>query len=238
MSSSNWQRPSLQSDLIAKGKRAMRRMKVGAGMLVGIGLVLPLVAAQDISEETRSKLTHNIGSSFLVFRDKVQGELKVTKEQKEKLDQHLRELLPDLKKVLQKSKGEREKYNQKAHEEMATMLKETLNEAQRTRLRQLALQRDGLFGPEWSLKELQITDEQRKRFMPPIQETQTKTQALMGEIQKGANPDKIRPKVLQLRLDLEIQLEALLTDAQKKQWKEMRGKPVDLGVLFDGVSSR
>ena len=42
-------------------------------------------ATQDISEEVRSKLTHNVGSTFLVFRDKVQGELKVTKEQ---LDQH------------------------------------------------------------------------------------------------------------------------------------------------------
>ena len=60
----------------------------------------------------------------------------------------------------------------------------------------------------------------------------------MEEIQKGANPDKIRPKVFKLRLDLEAQLEALLTDAQKKQWKEMLGKPVDLGVLFGGVSSR
>ena len=58
-------------------------------------------ATQDIPEEVRSKLTHNIGSTFLVFRDKVQGELKVTKEQKEKLDQHLRELLPDAMQVLQ-----------------------------------------------------------------------------------------------------------------------------------------
>ena len=196
----------------------------------------PAAAAQDIPEEVRSKLTHNIGSSFLVFRDKVQGELKVTKEQKEKLDQHLRELLPDAMQVLQKSKGEREKYNQKTHEEMAAVLKETLNEGQRTRLHEMELQRDGLFGPAWNMKELQITDEQRKQFMAPTQETQNKTKALMEQIQKGANPDEIRPKVLQLRLDLEVKLEALLTDAQKKQWKEMLGKPVDLGVLFDGVS--
>jgi hypothetical protein len=42
---------------------------------------------------------------------------------------------------------------------------------------------------------------------------------------------------LKLRLDLEGQLEALLTDTQKKQWKEMLGSPVDLSVLFDGLSS-
>ena len=74
--------------------------------------------------------------------------------------------------------------------------------------------------------------------MTPTQETQNKTMALMEEIRKGANPDEIRPKALQLRLDLEFKLEALLTDAQKKQWNEMLGKPVDLGVLFDGVPSR
>jgi hypothetical protein len=41
----------------------------------------------------REKLAHNIGCSFLLFRTKVMGELKVTAEQKEKLDQHLRTLL-------------------------------------------------------------------------------------------------------------------------------------------------
>ena len=194
--------------------------------------------AQDIPEEVRSKLTHNLGSSFLVFRHKVQGELKVSREQKEKLDQHLRELLPDAMQVLQKSNGERKKYNQKTHEEMAAVLQETLNEGQCTRLRQLELQRDGLFGEGGNLKELQITDEQRKQFMVPTQETQKKTKTLMEEIRNGGNPDEIRPKVLQLRLDLESKLEALLTDAQRKQWKEMLGKPVDLDVLFDGVSSR
>ncbi len=203
-----------------------------------VGLLMLTHAAPDIPEEVRSKLTHNIGSSFLVFRDKVQGELKVTREQKEKLDQHLRELLPDAMQALQKSKGEREKYNQKTHEEMAAVLMETFNESQRTRLHQLELQRDGLFGAEWNLRELQITDEQRKRFMTPTQETQKKTQARMEEIHKGANPDEVRPKALQLRLDLEAKLEALLTEAQKKQWKAMLGKPVALGVLFDGASSR
>jgi bifunctional DNA-binding transcriptional regulator/antitoxin component of YhaV-PrlF toxin-antitoxin module len=201
-------------------------------------LMLTHAAAQDIPVEVREKLAHNIGCSFLLFRDKVQGELKVTKEQKEKLDQHLRELLPDAVQVLQKSNGERGKYNQKAHEEMAPVLKEILNEGQRTRLHQLELQKDGLFGPAWNMKELQITDGQQKQFMAPTQEAQQKTQALMETIHKGANPDVIRPKALQLRVDLEGKLEALLTEAQKKQWKAMLGQPVDPSVLYGGVSPR
>jgi bifunctional DNA-binding transcriptional regulator/antitoxin component of YhaV-PrlF toxin-antitoxin module len=195
-------------------------------------------ATQEIPDEVRSKLTHNVGSSFLVFRDKAQEELKVTREQKEKLDHYLRELLPDAMQALRQSKGEREKYNQNTHEQMAAVLTGILNEGQRTRLHQLELQRDGLFGAEWNLKELQITDDQRKQFMVPTRETGEKIKALMEEIHQGANPDEIRPKVLKLRLELEGQLEALLTDAQKRQWKDMLGEPVDLGVLFDGVSSR
>jgi hypothetical protein len=60
----------------------------------------------------------------------------------------------------------------------------------------------------------------------------------LDEIPQGANPDEIRPKALQLRVDLENKLETLLTDAQKKQWQEMLGQPVDLGVLYGGVSTR
>jgi len=64
-------------------------------------------------------------------------------------------------------------------------------------------------------------------------ETQKKTMALMGEIHKGANADARRPKVIKVRENLESQLEALLTDAQKKQWKEMLGKPMATADLFD-----
>jgi hypothetical protein len=115
------------------------------------------------------------------------------------------------------------------------VLKETLNEGQRTRLRQIELQRDQLFGGEiW--KDLQVTDEQQKQFMALIQQTQQKIAMLLNEIQQGANPDEIRPKVLKNRADLKGQLEALLTDSQKKQWKEMLGEPMALGDLFDMTS--
>ena len=188
-----------------------------------------------ITEDVREKLAHNIGSSFLLFRTKAQVELKVTKEQQEKLDEHLRTLLPEAIRTLAKSNGARANYNQKTHAEMAAVLKEILNAGQRTRLHQLELQKDGLFGPAWNLTELQLIDGQRQQFVAPTQETQQKTQALMAAIQQGANPDEIRPKALQLRLDLEVKLESLLTDAQKNRWKEMLGQPVALDVLYGGL---
>ena len=196
---------------------------------------VPTQAAQDITEELRDKLAHNLGSSFLLFRTRVLGELQVTQEQKALLDQYLRTLLPAALQVLQKNHGGHGKFNQKTHEERAEVLKAILTAGQRTRLHQLELQKDGLFGPEWNMQELQLTDAQRQQFMAPTREAQQKTQALMAEIHKGANPDVIRPKALQLRLDLEVQLEALLTGAQKKKWKEMQGQPVDPSVIYGGL---
>jgi hypothetical protein len=73
----------------------MQRVTFSVGVLVFVGLVCAQAAAQDIPEETLKKLRHDLGGSFLVSRDKVQEELKLTNEQKEKLEQHFRELLPD-----------------------------------------------------------------------------------------------------------------------------------------------
>jgi len=197
--------------------------------------------AQEIPEEVRKKLVHDLGSSFLVFRDKIQEELKLTREQKEKLEQHLRDLLPDAMRLFQKidvmKPREREKelraYRRETQEKLAAVPKETLYEGQRTRLRQIERQREGLFGGGEIWEDLQVTPEQRKQFVAVIQQMQKKIEPLLEEAQKGGKPDEIRPKVMKLREDLQRELEALLTDAQKKQWKEMLGKPVDLGALFD-----
>ena len=216
----------------------MQRVTVSVGVLVFVGLVCAQAAAQNVPEETRKKLVHDVGGSFLVVRnDKIQEELKLTKEQKEKLEQHLKELLPVFQKIDGLKPEERKKelgaYRPKAQEKLAAVLKETLNEGQRTRLRQLELQKEGLVGNGEAWKDLQVTDEQRKQFMGEVQQTQKKIAPLMEEAQKGGKPDEIRPKVMKLREDLQGKLEVLLTDAQKKQWKEMLGKPVDRSVLFD-----
>ena len=196
----------------------------------------PQPATQSVPEEMRRQMRHNIDSSFVVFRDKIQEELKVTREQNEKLEV----VLPDAMHFLQKIQGlapdERKKeikaYRPKARENLEAVLKETLNEGQRTRLRQIVLQREGLRNGEiW--KDLQITDEQQKQFIPLMQQTQMETQTLMSELKKSGNLKEIQPKVIKVREDLEARLEALLTDAQKRQWKEMLGKPMATADLFE-----
>jgi hypothetical protein len=193
-------------------------------------------STQPVPEEVRRQLRHNVDSTFVVFRDKIQEDLKLTKEQEEKLEV----VLPDAAQFLQKIQGlspeERKKeiqdYRPKARASLEAVMKTTLSDEQRARVHQIVLQREGLRNGEiW--QEMQITEEQKKQFIPLMQQTQIETQALMGQLHQGGNFKEIQAKVIKVRDDLESQLVGLLTDTQKAQWKAMLGKPMATADLFD-----
>ena len=131
----------------------MKNLVVGAGLLVFVSLVCTRAHAEDVPQEVRKHLSNTLEGSFLVFREKVQDDLKLTNEQKEKVEEYLQERLPDTMQFLQKLDGlkgeEREKevkaYRPKAQEKLVTFLKQTLKDDQLKRLRQLELQREGAF---------------------------------------------------------------------------------------------
>ncbi len=86
-----------------------------------------------------------------------------------------------------------------------------------------------LLGDNEAFKKLEITDEQRKQFMAVVQDMQKLIEPLAKEAQSSGNPEEIRAKAMKIREDHEEKIEAILSDAQKKQWKEMLGEPFDLG---------
>jgi hypothetical protein len=193
-----------------------------------------------IPEEARRMLRHELGGAFLVTRDKVQAKLKLTKEQKARVDQCLKDFLPDAVELFQKLEGLKEEaraqafqpFRMKSRAKLTALLKDILNDGQRTRLRQLELQREGLRDGEiW--KELHVTDEQRKQFIKLIQGAQQKIRPLIEEAQAKGNPKEIQPKVIKIRDELEESLEGILSGDQKTQWKAMRGKPIEMAALFD-----
>lgn len=197
-------------------------------------------AAEQIPDEARKHVVEALGGgSFLVFRDKVQEELKLSDKQKEKLLAKVPDYAQQTKKVFDKiadlKPEEREKelqsHRRKSHEKLAALLKETLKTEQLKRLRQLELQQQGSFalGRPEIVKELKLTVEQRKRFMGVVREMQMKIEPLMKAAQSGGDPQEIRPKVIRIRKDHEAKIEAILSDAQKKQWEKMLGKSFDLG---------
>jgi hypothetical protein len=174
----------------------------------------------------------------VVFRERVLDELKVSDDQREKLMELAMEQVlqtgPFLD-TLPSSGPEREKklaeHRKNAAEKLVKNLNEVLQPGQRKRLRQVTLQHEGGFalGREDVRKELNVTEEQLKQFMAISQGLQRQVEALVKQAQAGGNPEEIRPKIEQLRKDHARKLEAVLTDGQKKQWKEMLGPPFELG---------
>jgi hypothetical protein len=182
-----------------------------------------------VPEDVRKHLAQKLEGPFLLFRDKVQQDLKLTHEQKAKLQQYLLECIPDAMKFFEKIDGlkreEREKelgaYRAKAQENLRAVLRESIKEDQRKRLRQLELQKEGPFalhhGNVAIKRDLGITDEQRKQFMAVILEMQSKIAPLLKDVDSGGDPMEIWPKLKTIRKEQEARIEALLSDAQKKQ---------------------
>jgi hypothetical protein len=194
--------------------------------------------AQVPPDEQRKEVVDALGTPFIVFREKALDELKVADEQKEKLLQHLMEqimetgpFLDSLAQTGQEREQKLQEHRKKAHAKLAKVLKETLTAEQLKRLRQIELQQDRAFalGQDELAKELKITHQQRQQFVAITQELQKKVQSVVKEAQSGGNPEEIRPKINKLRNDYAQKLEAVLTDEQNKQWKELLGKPFDLG---------
>jgi hypothetical protein len=195
-------------------------------------------AAAQVPEENRKQVVEALGAPFVVFREKVLDEIKVSDEQREKLMQYLMERIMETGPFLDSLKEggpEREKklneHRKEALEKLAKQLKEVLQPEQLKRARQIALQQEGNFalGQEEVRNELKITQEQMKKFASVVQELQKKVEPLVKEAQSGGNAEDIRPKIEQLRKEQGKKLVDVLTDAQKKQFKEMLGPPFELG---------
>jgi hypothetical protein len=195
-------------------------------------------SADEIPDQARKQLVEVLGGAFVVYRDRVQEELKLSEEQKGKLLQkfpdHVQETMKVFEKIKDLKSPEREKkmqeHRQTSDQQLSALLKDVLDAKQQERLFQLQLQQAGAFallGQNEAFLKLKITDEQRKRFMEVVQEMQKKIEPLMKKAEAGGDPEEIRPKIMKIRKDHEGKLEALLTDAQKKQWQAMLGKPFD-----------
>ncbi len=216
------------------------RSRVGLVALVVAALWGPSSrrAAAQVPDENRKQLMEALGAPFIVFRDKVLDELKVSDDQREKLLQlameQVMETGPFLESLAENGPEREKKLNEHrkmALEKLAKHVNEVLQPGQRDRLRQVTLQQEGSFalGRDDVRKELKITPEQMKKFVAISQDLQKKVESLVKEAQSGGNPQEIRPKIEQLRKDHARELEAVLTDAQKTQWKEMLGPAFELG---------
>jgi len=214
------------------------RVRLMVLAVVALWLQQSQPAAAQVPDENRKQLIEALGAPFVVFRDKVLDEIKVSDEQKEKLFEHMMtqimETGPFLDSLPETGEGREKKLNEhrkKAHEKLAKFLKEVLKSEQLKRLRGITLQQEGglALGQEDVRGELKITQEQMKKFMAITQELQKKIQSLIKEAQSGGKPEELRPQVVKIREEYGKKLEAVLTDEQQKKWKDMLGEPFHLG---------
>lgn len=189
-------------------------------------------------DEVGRQMTHALGPAFLVFRDKVQEELRLSDEQRQKIQKRLQDTIqkagPFFQKLSAEKPEQREKelqaYRKNAQENLAAFLQGALKSEQLKRLRQVMLQHQGLFalGDAEVRAELEITDRQRDQFVEVVQQLQQKIETLMNKARNGSDPEEIRPKVMKMREEQASRIEAILNDAQKKRWTEMLGEPLKL----------
>src|SRR5262245_16562420 len=125
------------------------RFRVGLMALAVSALVCQSFqsAAAQVPDENRKQVVEALGAPFVVFRDKVLDELKVSDDQREKLMQHVQEQIMEtgpFLDALPESGPEREKklneHRKKALEKLAKHLKDVLEPGQLNRLRQVTLQ--------------------------------------------------------------------------------------------------
>jgi hypothetical protein len=201
---------------------------------------LPVPEHAEILAEARKQLIDALGGPFIVFHAKVQEDLKLADAQKREVLEQLPDYLQETAKVFEKLQDEtppeRERavqdHRRKSEAKLTALLKHVLDAKQQERLFQLQLQQAGpfaLLGPNPAFARLKITDEQRKRFMTEMETMQEQIQRLIKELESGGNPEEIMPKIMKARKAHEGRIEIILTDAQKERWREMLGKPLDLG---------
>ena len=194
---------------------------------------------KEIDPEMSKHVLHELSGPFIVSRTNVQKELKLSDVQKQKiqvkLTEYVQETLPIIEKLKTVNAKERETelqaHRQKSGEKLWRFLKEILDTEQFSRLQQLELQHEGpaaLVSRPEIVKQLNITGEQRKQIIGTIQEMQKKIEPLIKEAHSRGSPKEILPKAIAIRKDYDGKIEAILSDTQKKQWRELRGDSFDV----------
>lgn len=171
---------------------------------------------------------------MLLQREDVQGELKLTDEQKTKLSELQTKMMEKMREMFTGGGGGRpdpDKMREvmtKASEEAQKEVDTVLNADQKKRLKELAVQRAGnsaVLNPE-TAKEVGITEEQKAKIKALEDMQQQANQALMEKMRnQELDRDQFREKMETNTKAFDTELAKILTDAQKAKLKEMSGKP-------------
>ncbi len=166
----------------------------------------------------------------LLRNPQVQQELKITEEQRSKLEQlgeQLREKFRGLGQELRElSPEERENRLESLNAEVERELAKILNEQQLKRLKQISLQVEGyaaLARPSVA-KEIGLTEGQLRQIREILREAGEKRRTLFQQGPTG-DPQARFQEMRKIRDWVDEQIGKLLTEQQKKKWQQLIGEP-------------
>jgi hypothetical protein len=176
------------------------------------------------------------GPSQLVLREDVQKELKLTDEQKKKVASVNDKIRAELQNEFQKMAGLDGRERDRKKMELAkritkkstTSMEEILSPAQMKRLREIALQHAGVQGlknPEVE-DALKLTEDQKEKIQKVMQGAIADLRFLF-EHTEGAYEES-QKKAVEVRNQCYAKAMTVLTDEQKKIWKDLQGVPFEV----------
>lgn len=187
-------------------------------LLTAIVLALPAAAQQNVQVQVQNAQLVQVSLRpvlplNLLMNPSVQKELKLSDEQVEKI----KKVVPEFAKLTDLKPDERKDKVQK-------ILADILQPAQSQRLRQIEVQQRGLSDPD-NQQALKLTEEQKERIKSVNQELGKELRDIFSK--DGRSKDAME-KVQKARQTSREKMVNILTDDQKKTWKEMAGEPFDL----------
>jgi Spy/CpxP family protein refolding chaperone len=175
------------------------------------------------------------GPGMLLNNKGVQKELKMTDDQTKKVTDAFKEVQDkhrDEFAGLQDLQGDerREKMQEimkKVNEEQTKVISEVLSADQVKRLNQIELQNSGprAFTQEKVQKDLKLTDDQKDKIKTIADDLNQEMQGLRGG---GGDFQENMKKMASMRKEAVEKITAVLTDDQKKAWKELTGEPYEV----------
>jgi Spy/CpxP family protein refolding chaperone len=172
------------------------------------------------------------GPMMLMRSEQIQKELEIVDDQLEELEAIGEDMRDSFQGLRDMSQEERETKMREIAQEYEKRVNEVLLPHQQKRLKQITVQfssrgREGIAGSLTDgdlAKELKITDEQKEKLRKAGEEART----------------EMEEKMRKFRSEMEEKILAVLTDEQRRQYKEMIGEPFELDMrqAFQGRGGR
>jgi len=169
------------------------------------------------------------GPGAILTNPGVQKELKLTDDQVGKLKDALEKVRDnhkdDLPKLREMSREDRQKLMNAIRDESDKAIAGVLDAKQLKRFHQIRMQLVGVrsFNDARVEKALKLSDSQKKKLRTIFEDADKK----MQELFQGGNVEGAREKFQDIRKQTQEKATGVLTDEQKKSWKELKGQPFE-----------